>query len=82
MGARMLRFAIRRHDAALTKTFNNRFKTKERRRRDARMIERIKAGSLPYTPEVMSWLSLELERPASRITPADVQALLKSSLSA
>ena len=51
-------------------------KGKELARRDARMVDKIKAGSLPYTPAVMSWLSRKLDKKASRITPQDVQSVL------
>ncbi len=50
---------------------------KEVARRDARYLARVRAGSHPYTPAVMSWLSRKLEKPASRITPAEVKSLLK-----
>jgi hypothetical protein len=51
-------------------------KAKERDRRDARMIEVVKRGQLPYTPPVMSWLSAQLGKPSRLITPADIQQLL------
>ena len=62
----------RRRDAAEQRRVNERTKTKERARRDARMIERVKSGTLPYTPEVMSWLSAKLGKKASRITDQDI----------
>lgn len=65
----------RRATAAETKTINRRFKTKERTRRDARMLGRVKSGSLPYAPEVMSWLSARLGKKSARITGQDVQQL-------
>ena len=48
----------------------------EQARRDARMIERLKGGSLPYTPEVMSWLSAKLDKPAKRISQDEVASLI------
>ena len=39
------------------------------------MLARIKEDSLPYTPEVMSWLSRKLDKPASKITQDDVNKL-------
>jgi hypothetical protein len=51
-------------------------KTKERARRQSRMVEIIKKGKLPYTPAVMSWLSAQLDKPSSRIAQADVDRLL------
>ena len=50
-------------------------KGKEADRRDARMAAVVKAGSPPYTPDVMSWLSRKLEKPSSKITAADVSKL-------
>lgn len=66
----------RRSDAKRTRAENRVSKTAERARRDARMRAKVQSGSLPYTPPVMSWLSRELEKPATRITPEDVQRLL------
>ena len=65
-----------RSDAAEQKAKNRVVKAKERVRRDARVIEKLKARSLPYTPAVMSWLSRRLGKPSSRITPQDVESLL------
>ena len=58
-----------------TKKANKVRKDKERARRDARMLEAIRAGSLPYTPVVMSWLSAKLGKPSTKITPEDVAGL-------
>ena len=66
----------RRADAAETKARNGVVKTAERSRRDARMTEALKSGTLPYTPPVMSWLSRTLDKKASRITPDDVKSVL------
>ena len=65
-----------RQDAAETKVVNRVVKDSERKRRDARMVEKLKARSLPYTPAVMSWLSRKLDKPSSKITPQDVQTLM------
>jgi hypothetical protein len=51
-------------------------KVKERARRDARMLETVKKGKLPYTPPVLSWLSSQLNKPGRLITPHDVQKLV------
>jgi hypothetical protein len=51
-------------------------KAKERARRNARMLETIKNGKLPYTPVVMSWLSAQLDKPSRLLTQADVERLL------
>ncbi len=66
----------RRTDAAATKTRNCVGKTKERARRDARMLQTIKAGSPPYAPAVMSWLSRKLDKQAGKIRSEDVASLL------
>ena len=65
----------RRATAAQTKTINGKFKTKERSRRDARMLARVKSSQLPYAPEVMSWLSVRLDKKSSRITDQDIEQL-------
>ena len=62
--------------ASFAKARNRNVKASERVRRDARMAAKLKAGSLPYTPVVMSWLSRRLDKKAARITEADVQAVL------
>ena len=41
------------------------------------MRETIKKGKLPFTPPVMSWLSVQLGKPSRQITEADVSQLLK-----
>ena len=71
------RFAQRAADAAAAKAVNAKRKTGERARRDARMLARVQAGRLPYTPDVMSWLSRKLGKPATKITAADVKTLTK-----
>lgn len=66
----------RRTDAAETKVENRFVKTKERVRRDARMLEKIKGGDLPYTPPVMSWLSREIGKRSTLITTDDIKSLI------
>ena len=73
---RKLRREHRRSDALATRAENTILKTKERARRDARMIETIKGGSMPYSPAVMSWLSRQLRVKSSRITQDQVTSLL------
>lgn len=65
----------RRAKASQTRKVNKTRKIPERARRDGRMMERVKAGRLPYTPEVMSWLSVKLGKKASGITPDDIAGL-------
>jgi hypothetical protein len=53
-------------------------KTKERERRDKRMVDMVKAGKLPYAPVVMSWLSKKLGKRSSLLTQADVDRLVSA----
>ena len=75
-----MRRSVRKHydrsDALETRARSRVAKSKERARRDARMMEKIKAGDPPYPPAVMSWLSRKLDKKANRINPEDVRALL------
>ena len=66
-----------RLDAAETRAVNSGRKARERARRDKRMSQALRTGSLPYSPAVMSWLSRKLDKKASRITPEDIKALQK-----
>jgi hypothetical protein len=61
---------------ALSRRVNGLKKMKERARRNARMVEILKKGKLPYTPSVMSWLSATLDKPSHRIVQADVDKVL------
>jgi len=76
MGARRIRREQRRTDMANSRHDNGIRKEKERARRDARMIETLKRGKLPYTPAVMSWLSARLGKRSRLITQADVERVL------
>jgi hypothetical protein len=76
MGARRIRREQRRVDMAESRHRNGILKNKERARRDARMLETVKKGKLPFTPPVMSWLSTQLDKPSRLITQEDVQKLL------
>ena len=75
MGHRRERLDRRQADAAVQKGVNAVRKAAESARRDARMLGIIKKGSLPYTPDVMSWLSRKLEKPSTKITAEDVATL-------
>jgi len=76
MGARRIRREQRQVDMATSRRENGMRKTKERERRDARMVEILKKGKYPYTPSIRSWLSVQLDKPASEIAQEDVQKLL------
>ena len=51
-------------------------KDAERDRRETAMLGILKSGELPYTPGVMSWLSVKLGKKAAKITQKDVTALI------
>jgi hypothetical protein len=76
MGARRIRREQRRIDMAESRIINGMDKRKERARRDLRMKGMVKKGKLPYTPPVMSWLSVQLKKPARQIMQAEVDKLL------
>lgn len=79
MGARRIRRQQRQTDMAKSRQVNGMLKTKERARRDARMLGYVEKGKLPYLPSVMSWLSSKLNKPSKQITQADVSQLVKGS---
>ncbi len=76
MGARRIRREQRQIDMAESRHRNGISKSAERIRRDARILEIVKKGSLPFTPPVLSWLSVKLDKPGRLITPDDVKTLL------
>ena len=80
MGARRIRREQRRVDMDLSRRTNGMRKMYERQRRHDRLIELLKKGKLPYTPTIMSWLSAALDKPSTRITQADVDAMLKQKV--
>jgi hypothetical protein len=61
---------------AVSRVVNGTRKRKERARREERMRQLIGGGKLPYTPVVMSWLSVQLDKPSRLITQAEVDKLL------
>jgi hypothetical protein len=78
MGARRIRREQRQSDMKKSRLLNGVLKAKERKNRTARMHALIKKGKLPYLPSVMSWLSVQLDKPSRLITQGDVDALLKA----
>jgi hypothetical protein len=79
MGARRIRREQRREDMAKSRMTNGMRKMHERDRRKQRMIELIKKqGKLPYTPVVMSWLSVELDTPSRLIQQAEVDKVVRA----
>ncbi len=80
MGARRIRREQRRFDMDLSRRTNGMLKMDERARREIRMTELIKkAGKLPYTPVVMSWLSIQLDKPSRLISQAEVDAVVQAA---
>jgi hypothetical protein len=77
MGKRRDRFLRRQVDQATSRSENGPIKIAERKRREARMLETVKAGKLPYTRSVRNWLSVQLDKPEGKITQEDVQALVQ-----
>ncbi len=78
MGARRIRREQRQYDMRESRRRNGIEKTKERVRRDQRILEIVKKGQLPYLPSVMSWLSVKLDKPSRLITAEDVQKIVQS----
>ena len=76
MGARRIRREQRQVDMAESRFDNGLRKAKERARRDRRMRDVVSKGKLPYTPPVLSWLSVQLDKPGRLITPDDVKKFL------
>ncbi len=72
---RKLRFELRRQRQTETREKNTGRKLAERRRRDAKMLAKLRAGTPPYTPDVMSWLSSKLGKRATNVTADDLAAL-------
>ena len=78
MGQRRIRRMQRQADMRTSRRKNGVLKKKENARRNARMLGILKQGKLPYLPSVMSWLSVQLDKPSSRITQAEVDSLVQS----
>jgi hypothetical protein len=68
----------RQVDMANSRLRNGALKVNERARRDARMLDTVKKGKLPFTPPVMSWLSVRMDKPSRLITQADIDELVKT----
>jgi hypothetical protein len=78
MGARRIRREQRAFDMALSRRTNSPRKVAERARRDTRMMETVTKGKLPFTPPVMSWLSVKLDKPSRQITQQDVDKFVSA----
>src|SRR5262249_31121119 len=82
MGARRIRREQRQFDMALSRRTNSPRKVAERVRKDARMMDVVKNGKLPFIPPVMSWLSVKLDKPARQITQQDGEKLRRPKVPA
>lgn len=51
-------------------------KTRERERRDARMVHKLRTCKPPYSPAVMSWLSTKLHKKATKVTAEEIKGLV------
>lgn len=76
MGQRRINRMQRQSDMRASRKKNGALKKKETLRRNVRMVAIIKQGKLPYLPSVMSWLSVQLDKPSGKITQAEVDALV------
>ncbi|MGL6097748.1 MAG: hypothetical protein ACRC7O_18355 [Fimbriiglobus sp.] len=66
-----------RDNAAVTRTENGPRKRAARAHRDATYAGLIKTGTFPYTPAVMSWVSVKLGKRAALVTEAEAKSLAK-----
>jgi hypothetical protein len=65
-----------REKQAVSRAENGERKRRERANRDKRMKDVILNGSWPFTPAVMSWVSVQLDKPARQITETEVWRLV------
>ena len=66
-----------RDNAAKSRAVNGALKRKETANRDKRMKQIIQSGSYPYTPAVMHWASVKLDKRAAGITADEYKKLAK-----
>jgi len=78
MGVRRDRLDLRIVEMQESRLENGHRKRKERVRQHTRLKSLLSKGTLPFTPTIISMLSLKLDKPATRITQADVDAFLKT----
>lgn len=64
-----------REKQAVGRAENSERKRRERANRDKRMKDVILNGSWPFTPAVMSWVSVQLGKPTRQITETEVRRL-------
>jgi hypothetical protein len=76
--SRGVRMKMTKVDQRKSRIINGHAKRKERIRKDKRMLDIVKAGKLPYTPPIMSWLSVQIDKRSSLIKQEDVDNFLKA----
>lgn len=76
MGQRRDRLDGRMENQKITRNENSLKKDREAVRRREDIVKLINAGTFPYTPTVMSWLSMEMGKKSSQLTEAEVKAFL------
>lgn len=76
LNSRKRRKQMRQRDMRASRIENGMLKRKERTRRDASMTALVKKGTLPFTPAILDWLSVQIDKPGRLITPEDVQKLV------
>ena len=62
-----------RTNGKISRIENGHLKRKERANRDKRMAELVTKGTFPYTPGILSYLSVKLGKPSTQITEADAK---------
>ncbi len=74
---RRVRLDYRMSQQKLTRDRNGIRKRAESARRDARMVNVIKANPEgPFTPPVASWIASKLGKPASKASKEEIQSLI------
>lgn len=64
-----------RDNAAISRATNGALKRKATASRETRMKALLKKGSLPYTPAIMSWVCVQLDKVVSQVTAEDCKKL-------
>ena len=62
-----------RANGRITRGENSQLKRKERANRDKRMKALVEKGAFPFTPAIMSYLSVKLGKPTTMITADDAK---------
>lgn len=69
-----------RANGKISRIENGHLKQKERKLRDLRMAELITKGKFPYTPSILSYLSIKIGKPAKQITEAEAKAAVQAKV--